>query len=771
MPDRGAPPLRPARPLAGRLALRLLVLCLLVAPLALGLLGAVPVSPALAASPAAAEPLQVRVRDIEPTTLRPGVPVVVTGTLVNRSATPVADVRVQLAVLSRIASRAELAAQRETPAPVQRVVTPPVRVDAQRALPAGASVPWQLSLADAAALGLPADGQVMALQVQAVGGVAGAEAVQGRATVTVPVFPAPIRSPVEVALVVPVTAPPDWLPVADGTAPAASDDLLAALAPEGRLGRLLALGEVAQDQGVAARITFAIDPALVRRVVALAPPDADAQAGAGPGAGSPTPPTPPTGTSASGGPSRATVVARAWLQRLQRVAQAPGVTVLALPEADADVAALAASPAGPSRDTVRLLQRAPADLADLLGRSAADPGLIVAPPDGVLPAPADALSQSAGATLGVVSDAQLPAAASMAGTSADGRVHPATTTAVSRLPAGAGPGADAGGGLPVLVTDRQLQSLLDRASTAGPDEARVSELDLLCELALITAEAPNLDTRRAAVLLTPRDWSPALVGVRRLLVDLASAAFVQAASAQSLLRVAAPPPGDPVRTPTDLDLPTMLPQPVLADVAALRERVAALADLPPAGMVERRSPPLLDALDRATSVAWRSDPTGGQALRDRVRVIAEGDLAKVGAFTNPGGVRLTGVTGSVPVQLSNGLDGPVAVHLQLREADGGDAVQSAGRQLVLDRTPRGAPPLVRQETVTVKVRTTGTTQVHLQLLTKGGLAVLAEPRSLAVTSSAIGPVAVGITAGALTVLALAFVLRGVRWARRRRSRA
>jgi len=152
-------------------------------------------------------------------------------------------------------------------------------------------------------------------------------------------------------------------------------------------------------------------------------------------------------------------------------------------------------------------------------------------------------------------------------------------------------------------------------------------------------------------------------------------------------------------------------------------------------------------------------------LRDRVRALVDADLAQVVLGVNRDGVRLTGASGVVPVQLSNGLPEDVVVELRLR-AEAGDKVLPVSPRFFL-RSPRGAA-LVQQQQLTVTARSTGRTRTTLQLFTKGGRPI-GEPKHLVIQSTAYGVVAVGITAGALTVLVLAFIFRGFRWVRRRRS--
>jgi len=694
-------------------------------------------------------PLVITLTRLRPAVLHAGERLEVGGTVCNAGPAPVTGLRLQLSVGPALVSREELARYRAQPAPPpQRVVQGPGRIDAQTELPVGMTRSFAFLPETGDALGLAAE-RVNGLGVQALGSSGGpgsgsGSGVLGSAATTVGYFPAPISSPVEVALVVPVTAPPGWLPVASASGaaavpPAAPDDpLVLALAPAGRLARLLLLAGVTVGAPAATPaapvppVTLAVDPALVRRVVALA---------------------------ARAGPVSAAVsaTATAWLQGLRAAAAVPGVTVSALPYGDADLTSMADNPAARAAG-VRLLRDAPATLAGL-GQTATSPAVgPVLPADGLLPTSSVDLAAAAGATTAVVSDMAL---------TPPPPAQPPTPTAVSSL------AGTRGASLTALVTDARLQDLLTAAATTGAGNPRLAEQDLMAELALVTSEAPNarqagVPLRRALVLLAPRDWAPPADYLTGVAADLATAPWVRAVSVADATG-AVPAVGEPARVRGPAVPTGLFDADVLADGALAAERVATLADLRVPGEREPDllTPPLAEARDRGWSQWWRADPASGAALRSRVADIAGGLLDQVVFRVNDGGVRLTGVSGLVPVQLRNGLPERVRVRLTLTPATYGQVLPVTA-DFVLER-PRGTA-LVQQQQLTVTSRKVGRVATALALTTAGGLPV-GTPRRLEIVSTAYGVVAIGITAGALTVLVLAFVVRGVRWGRRRRRPA
>lgn len=694
-----------------------------------------------AADPSPSAAVRVQLDAVQPLVLTPGDPVTVRGTVVNHTAHPLVGLTAELVVgTGYFPNRMQLHAARGAPGmlPVRTVPATSHPVDDPR-LARDATSAFVVTAPHGADLQL-ADPQVGAVGV-IVRSAAGVEL--GRATVAEPYFTAPIRSPIRVSLVLPVTAQPSWLPAGlpAGTAPA-SDALVGELTPGGRLGQLLAAIErrVPAAGPTALSLTLAVDPALLERV--------DELAGAAAGA--------------TGGAQAARQTATEWLTELKTVAGRPGVTISALPYADADLAALARDNDARG-DGVRLLRDAPGRLRPLLGGAVQVSLNPVVTADLRLAPEAVDLVADAGATLAVVSDAQLRPA----GLTPDGALAsniPPTQTDVAQHDPGTGALVGLGGGrLPALATDGTLQRLL-----ADPAPAPViAAQDLLAELAMITSEAPNKETRRGAVLVAPRRWDPPAAELDALLQGLATAPWLTSRSVGDNLASTVPSLAFADRVPQVLRPPDPQADGALADTAALRGQVAALHALSADPAHETLSPPLSLALDRSLSTFWRTvGAPGGAALRGAVRQQTAGYLGQVQVAISKHRL-LTGPSGAVPVQLSNDL--PEAVRLRLHLAGGPAGVVTAPDLVVtLARPQAGTAAVKQQQQLQVTARRLGTHRTALQVLSDTDDRLVVKPDyPVEIRSTAYGVVAVGITAGALTVLVLAFVVRGVRWSRRR----
>jgi hypothetical protein len=520
---------------------------------------------------------------------------------------------------------------------------------------------------------------------QATGQVAqGAQAPVGRVSTFVPYFPDTIGAPPLTNLIVPVTADPGLEQPGE---PLAALSAATRSRPDGSHSRPGA-------------VTLAVDPALAER--------------------------------------------SASLHRLSVAATTQGVTLTALPYADADLDALAA--AGQLRAVAQRRQSSAARLGGLLGVPV-DLGPVL-PPGGIM---TQAAFEASGASNIVVDGAAFGTPTAL--TSTPGGTATGTPTALTRI-----------GRATALVTDPELQRLIGLADQ-GAATPRMAEQLVLAETALLAAEAPNATPSRALVLLTPRDWAASPTWAGQLSADLAAAPWLQPAPLDQLFA------GTPV--PRQGALPEH-DDAALSDTAiqrdvSLRQGAATVGSL--------FSDPALThslerTLDRAESAGWRKHPDGAEVLRAAVQAQVTTAISGVTVSAAPGGVLLTGRNGSLPVTITNALRRQVTIVLSLT-AGIGSRIDPVNQVLTIPAAG-DTGPVRTQRSLRIVSRGAGRFPVSLQARTSSG-AELSHPQTLTVRSSNLGGIAVGITVGALAVLILALTFRGtrglLRWRRARRPDA
>jgi hypothetical protein len=692
-----------------------LVAALTGTPVAAGTASAAPPSGRAAPDPL---PVSVTVEALEPRDLRPDSTVRVVAVLRNTSASATGPLRVRLERGRVLTTRGELASA-DTDPPVTGAVTGPPAAD-----PAGLA-PGQARRityrATAAELGLAAGSPLgvypVALVAQAVdqGFVTVA-----RARTLLPYFPPTIDTAgTRVTLLWPLLDRPRRLTgsgdrTGERSPPVFLDDGLAtSVRRGGRLDRLLTAAEKVTGS---VRLTLVVDPETVEALDQMRSGyRVTTRAG--------------RMVTGRGGPAAAR-----WLARLQRIA--PRHLLVATPYADPDVVAL--ERAGNSA-LARVEQPDVDATARVLGRA---PTTKVAwPPDGLLTDRAldDVVTQGAGVV--VLDPAALPGGPTPEG----GR----TPDAASPLPA-------LGGRAVALVGDPTLQRLLAAAGrspgpTGGP---RLAEQRLLAELGMITAEAPS--DGRTLLLAPPRRWDPPAAYAEALAADLGRLPWLRSVAATDAAEDQVD-RGPLVYPPTAqrLELPAGQVQ-QLDEVQALVDDFRGALDNADANALLS---PYGDALRRAGSSAWRTNPRAGAAYMTRLRAQIAGLRGRV-TLTSPAGGVYTLASGDSPLVLTlrNDLDVPVTVRLRLVSPPGftaedkGDILLGAG-----DR---------RSVQVQASVERTGTFRVRGQLVSPGG-GPLGDEVTLTVRSTAFGGLALGITGIAFAVLVGAV---GVRLVRRLRDR-
>ncbi|HVU74080.1 MAG TPA: DUF6049 family protein [Mycobacteriales bacterium] len=700
------------------------------------LMGAGPAAASASRGPAddtEALPVVVTVDSVRPAAITPGATVTVTGTIATLGAT-VDHLHIALRARGEL-GRADLATLR------QERSTDGYAIDtldesaggAHRTLRAGRPQKFRATFDADKLIGISGNDFAAALTIAVrghPGGTSGASSVAttelGHTVLAVPVIPSTPQAPPIVSFIVPLTAAP--------TNPLGSAPLPTA-ATVGRVeAQLDGLVTGATEAGTDAPwLTLAVDPALVEQLCAAGGCDGHAAL-----------PNVPKALAAH---------ARNALSLLRRAATTPGsgIQLTALPYADADIDAILR--AGESDRVSELITDAGTQLHDLLGIAAphVDPAL---PPDGELSRAAVDTLIAGGTGTAIVNDKTLA-------------LSPGVVSNVATPSASSALTGSHGLTLPALVTDPGIEDLVTAADGGVPGTAAPAAESLLAETAAITAELPNAD-QRSLVVLAPRLWSATGQYVHAITVGLGSATWLEHAT----LAAATALPGV-ARTQTLASSPTgELPVSTITAIARLRDDVAAATELPSAttkAATEQLQAavrePLLTALSRASSAWWRTDPDQALALTDAVRARTQKILHGI-SISVASSVLVTGSTGKVPVQLENTLDFAVAVKVELSDVSGRLAPFSHVFPLPAANQGRSGKA---QEELTVTSRSAGRFAAQLQLATPTTGVLLGDSQGFQVRSQNYGTLAVGITAGALFLLVVALIVRGVRALRRRRG--
>jgi hypothetical protein len=487
------------------------------------------------------------------------------------------------------------------------------RLDASEARPFYIEVP----VAD---LGLPRQGvYVVGVDVRATPSGRSRETVADVRTV-MPYVPAGSELPqVPVAFVWPLTDRPSML--ADGTL---TDDALAdALAPEGRLGHLVAVGTQAP-------VSWLIDPDLVRTAQAMAD-GYDVQQ--------------PDGSLAPGAGRDA---ANAWLTGLAQ-AIAERRFVAALPVADADLVATVRSGAPTVQAAVReavapresleaILSRLPADLA----RNVSVTTGVVAPVGGAIDEATVTAASDAGARTLILDAANLDGT----GGRPSGRL-------------------DIGGqSIGVVSSDAVLDSTLGLAEEPGDDvQTRQRLLSITAIRAISAVQASTAPVPLVAA--APHRWAPTPSGLRTVVDVWTQTPWIRPVPVDEAAAGDATPPEVKLDY-SESDQARELSTAYVRSVARAHGDVARVSTV--LANPDDAAAPYEQALIRGLSAAWRQDEPGGQAFIGAVVVQADRSLAAVRVGV-PGELTLSGRSGRFPVTIENGLGQAVRVGLRFTSAN------------------------------------------------------------------------------------------------------
>jgi Family of unknown function (DUF6049) len=501
-----------------------------------------------------------------------------------------------------------------------------------------------------------------------------------------------------------------------------NNNLAASIAPDGRLGSLLAAGSRYASR---AKLTWAIDPALLDSVRAMRGPY-DVGASASCGAGSEHP--------GSRSASR-------WLAEVIKVTA--GQPVFLTPYADVDVAALAGSA------EVSDVNNAFA-AADKVGRQILHRNVS----SGATQAGSHQLSSIAWPADGIASRSALDALQPHASTVvlAAPAVSPVTYTpgaVTSKL-------TDIGKPLRVLLADSKITALLGSSGIASrePGTAFGISQQYLAQTAMIVSEAPGIN--RPIVVAPPRHWNPSAQLANDLLADTVQAPWLRPATADQMASMRAEHLYPSV---TQSEPSAELPSDLLSKIHKLDHQIALLQSIR-----VKPDPALGRAVFGIESSAWRGDAV------KHARTMLARTLRYVN--TQLRGISLRGVGRHSTYHVTFGGKNStinVAIHSQLHYF-----VRVALLVQSDKATVTGEPPYITVPPGNYSVPVTLTVHVHsqhgkirLSLIAPEGSAMArhplpAYPLVIVVHPTDFGTIALGICAVALALFVIGSAFRAIR---------
>jgi hypothetical protein len=699
------------------------------------LLGALPAAPASAApaSDSATDdrPVRITVNRLEPRTVVPGVPIEVSGTLVNDSSDTYTDLSVRLQRGDVLSTREQLAEELADPSQATTVTAPFLEVPGD--LEPGDSLSFTYTTTTDV-LQLGADG-VYPLLVNLNGTPADGspERVGQLSTHLVVGQPAPaVRT--TVAWLWPITDRPHR----DAEGAFTDDELADEVADGGRLDRAVEVLEQLPrvpradptQSDPAVPVTLAVDPALLEElsVMAAGPYTAGDEDGAG------------------------TADAADLLDRLRRMAGEHPVVALAYADVDADALVAAGQSAVVTRSLPGTAEGAAGDPAADTGAGAAivrdvlgvQPRTDLAWPAGgtVGPRTLDTL-QAGGVGTVVLPDAGLTDGGRAVG--ADG----APAAARSTLPAAAGY-------VETLVADGRLTDIVAGA-TPDSGDARLAEQRYLTELGVLTSQLAARDPLASQTVLVapPRRVDPDPAAVAAMMADTVTQPWLAAAPVTALSAGPQAATGELVAGNAGLPADGMTE---IAETSRVRDDFAAAVVGDPDTVLAGYDA----AIARAASAQWRDDPEGFAAgaadlrdtvarLRDQVTLLSPVD----GTYSL--------ASSDAPLVLTVQNDLPFAVQVRLELRTRGNVGLTTDDIGVITLQPSSRTTLQ----VPTHVRQSGGFAVTARLTTPGG-GPLGDAVQMQVKSTAYGSITLGITIGAAALLGLLFLRRAVRFVLKRR---
>lgn len=514
-----------------------------------------------------------------------------------------------------------------------------------------------------------------------------------------------------------------WLwPLADWPARNAQGALLDERTPEemaegGRLAELVGIGSK-----FSSTVSWVVDPALLQTARAM-------QGGYEVVQGDSTV------------PGEGEQTARRWLADVRSATQ--GRTLRVLPYADVDAAAL--TRAGMTNDVVRAVTRAPAIATAALARR--PDGDLSWAPFGRMDRPTLDVLASAGTSTIVLSGDALPATPE--GASSDGLATAALPTSV--------------GSIRAVLADPVLSSLV---STRAVDSSAAigARQQFLAETAALAQSLPPEQGMRSVVIAPSVRWNPTASVVTPLLRATRTASWLRTQTLDQLLDEPVPSTSRQRGGYGPRARDAELPAEYMVRVARVSDELDAFTSIidDPTGISE----PFSEALLRAESSAWRTQPETGSRLLGSISQSLRNEMGRVRVLSE-GTITFSGDVGRVPVTIQNDLDRSVTVGLTLR---GNPALRLSSEPLTGVRIEPG-----RLASVDIDARVIGgdPLAVDVQLLGAEGQDY-GPPASITVASTAYARAAAWVVAAAFLAIAVFVVVgitRRIRKARRTPSRA
>ena len=713
-----------------------------LASLAVALAGAGPAmagsvvvaSAAAAGQPDGAPPVSLGITSVSPAFAQPGQRVTVSGTLTNNSAAPMTGLSVQLRSSGTpLGSRGELQAYADG-----NDLTDSLVPGAGKTLPGtlrpGTTVSWSVVLQP---------GQIP-MTTFGVYPLAAQADNSSLAPLTVsrtflPFWPgkrAPDPKPQQIAWLWPLIDQPRQTLCAGLT----SNGLARSVANGGRLAGLLDVGGA---YATSAQLTWAIDPALLANVRTMTKPY---RAG---------------GTAGCHGVlQRASQAATGWLTKLKSATA--GQPVFVTPYADVDAAALIRHDMNPDltraytqgrslagtildRDFSTSPQQAGTGTAGTgaTGTGTATPSLngMAWPADGIANyAVLENLAASDGINTVVLDSSTMPPSPQQT----------YTPSAQTSTPDGEGPE------LNVLLSDDTITQVLGTANTASDSKATAFSVAqrYLAETAMIAAERPEL--ARSIVVAPPRRWDPPAGLASDLLSETLGAPWLRTVSLTSLAATAHP-SGQVHRQAPRAVSRAALRKPLLTQARHLDQQSSLLQNVQLGRQIG-----LGFGAAAVESSAWRGR---GAAARQGLALAQQMDAYLTGQYDrltiiDSGRLTLGGMTGTVPVSISNRL--PYNVRVKLQVSTGQGVTVNPQHAVII---PAGQEEIVK---LAVKATSVGSTTLRLSLLSSDGTPVPGAQATMTVQATHYGTFALVIIATALAVFLLTVATRAVRRGRRRR---